>query len=412
MFDKFHKREYKALTSDPEELVPAILGYNRPGAAVGIFTQEGIVYRDFKGTEITIPKDKIQAFFKELRNQLLPTQAAFAHLFKSDKDRLENHALFEENLKQLGLVTKIDYHMLLLAEQTYKVTQFKYLSEVNKKFVKVHAQLLAVLNEFERNIADIASSRQSRQRQQEAISEYRTKMGEILSEVYAQYHNEVDGYNLVLNVVCMLTVLGLIGLLCKNVWRSGFDYEEWQLFQIVDVHSPQIAVLSELGSMGLFNNADSAANYFTKDIKDTQLSIEELKQFIQKGLRENLNESKLHKIYQKLSGPLQVFESVIKKLAAQKQPIASEVKQFENSKIMAEQTFMQAWLKALEKVEDLKFKEKDRFNISCDVERLMLREIRDQFAIELKTLKNDLNPDSDSESEFFDAQSGNSSPQS
>lgn len=270
MFDKYGYNPFRSQVTFEFE---AIWGdYPRPGHAMGKFiASEGIRYQDFQGNTWTIPSYKIAGFFKELRSRPLCHQAAFAKIFQSNKRKFENYQVFEECLTELGLATKIDYYMLLLAEKIHEIKPHKLRSESNETFTEVHKQLLKVLEEFEKEIENIGISLHSSEDEvtaaNTALAKYIQERNQILEKVYNEYQHHVDGYNLVLNVFCMLTLIGLIVLLCKNIGCHGSNYEHWQLFQFADEHLSLIDALRALGGVKL--------EPFVDEDSDSELALSE-----------------------------------------------------------------------------------------------------------------------------------------
>ena len=263
MFDKYG---YNPFRSQVTLEVEAIWGeYPKPVPAMGKFiANEGIRYQDFRGKTWIIPETKIANFFKELRSRPLYHQAAFAKIFQSNKRKFENHQSFEVLFTGWNLTTKIDYYMLLLAQKIHEIKPLKLRSESNEKFTEVYNQLLKVLKEFEDKIHEISESVHAPEdgviASNNALNKYIEERNKILEKVCNEYQHHVDGYNLVLNVFCMLTLIGLIVLLCKNIGCHGRNYEHWQLFQFADEHLSLIDALRALGGVELVPFADEDLN--------------------------------------------------------------------------------------------------------------------------------------------------------
>lgn len=274
------KKDYKKVVG-PNEIVA---GYYTPSSKQARYEGTTVIYQAVnqagEGDETKILQKNMPLLLRELRLQ--GSEAwDFATIFQNKGTPMRGLEEFEASLQSSQTTALIDYWLLRLGGTIRNLPksdakEAQYLSDLYDELVKK-------ISLYEQEIGKLANnpSRHQNADRQKLVQKFQQEWKGLI-EPAEQKYKQKDVKNILKNVAAAFTVLGLIWLFCKNLYRLT-QRKELGLFQFGEANSRKLEHLQKLYDDLPKATATDAAelhNFFSGDINDAYKSCEEFSKLI------------------------------------------------------------------------------------------------------------------------------------
>ena len=276
----YHKSGYQSISDSDEQ----IYGYNPPDPknAHSKYENASITYNDKKGNSaVNIKFKHIPGLLRELREKG-EKGWVFSTIFANKGQPMPGLQQFEQSLQATPTTALMDYWLLRLGGHI-QILQGKegesstnpdalYLNDLYDKLVKR-------LQNYEVEMGKLANhpTRHKNEERQKIVAQFQQEWREAIAPAQKKYQ-EKDVNNILKNVAAACTVVGLLWLFCKNLYRLS-QGKGLGLFQFEAAHSRKLENLEKLyGEIekATAKDAEAKENYFSHDLTDAQDTCAEL----------------------------------------------------------------------------------------------------------------------------------------
>ena len=349
MYNSNDNKSYKKVVG-PDEIVA---GYYPPSTKQAHYIDTTITYQGVNGDEIFIRQKNLPLLLRELRLQ--GSEAwNFATIFQNKGKPMQGLKEFEESLQTSQTTALIDYWLLRLGGTIRELPksdakEAQYLTELYDDLVKK-------ISIYEQAMGKLATnpSRHQNADRQELVQKFQQEW-KVLIEPAEQKYKQKDIKNILKNVAAACTVVGLLWLFCKNLYRLT-QRKELGLFQFGEANSRKLEHLQKLYDdlpKATAAHAAEKENFFTNDIEDARKSCLIFMQTI--GELQALHTStKLDALYTEedqdtLEIAIEAFMTPLNIFSRKLNRIKSTDEDAELVLVDLQKSFMQNWQKAVEK---------------------------------------------------------------
>lgn len=299
------RRSYTRIIDAEEK----IYGYNPPSSKQAKYANSNITYHDIIGNQVTIKAAHIPGLLRETREKGA-NGWPFATIFQYKNRAMQGLKEFEKSLESSPTTALMDYWLLRLAGHIHtlqgktapeslvqKVTtdpDASYLSSL-------YFDLTKKLQTFEKEMGKLANnpSRHQNEQRKKLVEEFQNDWQATIVPAQQKYKQR-DINNILKNVAAACSIVGLVWLFCKNLYRLT-QGKGLGLFQFENAHSRKLEHLQKLYTdveKATAADAEKRENYFSRDIADAKKTYEELKQ-ITDSLKILHTETSLDSLYTK-----------------------------------------------------------------------------------------------------------------
>ena len=357
MFDKLNKRKGYQILSVEDPDIASIIAVGRPTVTYplpskfGLYSEKGLEYLDNMGVIQLVHPDKIPEFLHNICAAEMPwTQASFATIFyDSDQNPMPGLELFEEVL-QTNPAAFIDFQLVLLGKRAAQIQIARVGPEPHamlcddcRALLSLSQQLSDEFNRFQQRVTHLPASRHHVTVFNKLEKEFKMRWKELIQPYAEKYKDEKDFRNIWLNLLTIASIVGLVGLVCKNVVRL-YQGKNLSLFQFDAAHSKSVAILEQLKTGDFPRPSLDVQNFFTQNRDDAFYAVQELKSYLNrlnqeitkfdlKAPKSSLNH--LHVLHSLLSKGLRDFSENIETI----QDTANEA----NEREVLEAVFINDW---------------------------------------------------------------------
>lgn len=338
--------------SDKDE---SIYGYNPPAAKKTEYEDSNIYYTDTVGNEVTIKSQHIPALLRELRekkDKSWPFSSIFVYKSWSVPPvhiSMKGLQKFEESLHTSPSTALMDYWLLRMGGHIRTLQGKNGANDSDAQYLSgLYDDLVKKLQNYEKEIGKLAinPSRHQNEERQKLVSKFQTEWQEAIQPAQQKYQQK-DINNILKNVAAACSIIGLIWLFCKNLYRLT-QGKGLGLFQFENAHSRKLEHLQKLYSdieKATAKDAEKRENYFSHDIGDAQTTCAELMQ-ITKQL-ENLPEPSDRKEKKEKAIIINAYNTVLKLFSDELVKIQKDIEapDAEISLLEEQKDFMNEWQK-------------------------------------------------------------------
>lgn len=352
MFNKSKKGYHKLVVEDPD--IASIITEGRPivtyptPSALGSYTKEGLEYRDIMGNVLLVPTEKIPEFLHHICAAELPwTQRLFSAIFYSpNQTPMPGLDLFEQVL-QNNPAALVDFKLIQLGARAAQIQiaqvgldSYAMLCDDSKALLVLYQQLSDDFKDFQNKVTRLPESRHRLKVFHKMEADFNARWEERMQPYIAKYKDDWDSYNVLLNLLAIASIVGIAGLICKNVVRL-YQGKNLSLFQFDSARSKSLDLLEQLKPGDFPRPSIELQNFFTQNSDDAFHTVQELSQHVE-NLKQELvkfkssgSKSELNELHRSLAKAVNDFATEIQSL----QGSAQEVDKRE----VAEALFMNNW---------------------------------------------------------------------
>lgn len=340
----YNKKGYRPITQTDEK----IFGYNPPAAVQAKYKDSNITYKDIVGDEVTIKSQHIPELLREIREKG-EEGWKFASLFKNKGRNMKGLAEFEKSLNASPTTALLDYWLLRLGGHIQTLQQAK--DPEAAYLLDLHKDLATKLKKFEDEMGKLANNptRHQNDQRQQLVDKFKQEWQAAIKPAQTKF-KQTDINNILKNLAAACSVVGLLWLFCKNLYRLSHG-KGLSLFQFETAHSRKMDHLQKLSDVekATATSAEKRENYFSHDIEDAKKTYEELLK-INTRLEELHHETRLDALYteeeqEKLELLIDALASPLK-IFARKLKMDTEQPDAELNLLQGQKAFMDQWITA------------------------------------------------------------------
>lgn len=290
MFSKSNKGYKPVLDYDLDEVQSTTtMGAYQIPSGLGTYTKHGIAYQDIEDNTITISPEKIPDFLHAVCAAETPwTQGSFAMLFYDSKYKQSMSGLedLEEKL-QTNPIALMDYRLMMLGARAAQIQiaqvgedRHALLCQESKDLIKLYKSLRDEFKNFQDKISQLEKNQVPSRYRSKTYAKYekdfKASIDHVIKPYLEQYKKDWDTRNILLNVLAIASIVGLIGLIYKNV-VGIYQGKHLGLFQFEAAYSKNREAIEPFSSDNLVTSSTHFQNFFTQNKTDTFRTIQELK---------------------------------------------------------------------------------------------------------------------------------------
>ncbi|MCX7089970.1 MAG: hypothetical protein NTU48_00725 [Legionellales bacterium] len=334
MFDRSKKGYHKLLVEDPD--IASIIAVGRPTvtyplpSALGSYTKEGLEYPDNMGNLQLVLPEQIPEFLHNICAAEMPwTQGSFATIFyDADQKPMPGFELFEEAL-QSNPAAFIDFQLMMLGKRAAQIQIARVGPEPHamlcddcRELLYLSQQLSNEFTLFQDRVTRLPASRHCLTVFNKLEKDFKMRWEALIQPCATKYKDEMDFHNIWLNLLAIASIVGLVGLVCKNVARV-YQGKNLSFFQFDAAYSKNVTALEQLKTGDFTRPSLDLQNFFTENRDDALYTVQALNPYLDRlkqeitnfegnALKSDLNH--LHAMHLWLSRTVSDFSEEINKI--------------------------------------------------------------------------------------------------
>lgn len=335
---------YSKLVNDDQK----IGGYMPPLDSATSFANGTITYTGINNDQIKVRSHNIAYLLRELREKK-EEGWKFARIFKKMKGLSD----FEDSLYTSPTTALLDYRLLVLGGHIHSLRTSKAATSSELDYLTtVYNLLTAKLQTFETEMGKLGNTRHQNTERQKLVREFQDEW-EALVEPAVKKYQQRDAQNILKNVAAACTVVGLIWLFFKNLYRVTHG-KGLGLFQFEDAHSRKHESMQKLYAdvtKATAAQAEAVSTYFSTDIEDARQSLMILAQVLgelEAQFHQQPTDVSLYTEDEKdnLESTINAFTTALNQFSRKLQKENAQ-----DSLGESQRSFMSAWIKVVEQQE-------------------------------------------------------------